>query len=289
MLEVILIAVLGPPALVAAYAILVEPRWLRIRRRVVRVPGWPSSLDGLTILHLSDLHIGKGPSTVEGFLTRVVDIPADVVVITGDFLAGVAGLEHCRRALKPLTDQREVYGILGNHEHSSYPWRLSIRGRFKARSRLDTKGIVAGLEAAGVRMLINGHASVPSRLGKVTLVGIDDLFHDAHDLRGALDGVALDEGVVLLCHSPDVLAEATRRQLPVVLSGHTHGGQVRLPGVGVATTATREPMERAAGIIRQGETVMHVSPGLGTTFLPIRLFVRPEATVLEIRSSDSLD
>ena len=285
MLQVILVAALVPLALLAGYAFLVEPRWLLVRRRVVEVPGWPSSLDGFTILHLSDLHIGKGPSRVEGFLKRAADIPADIVVITGDFLAGGAGLERCRRALKPLTDQREVYGILGNHEHSSYPWRLPTRGRFKARSRLDTEGIVAGLEAAGMRLLINGHTAVAVRSGKVTLVGIDDLFHFADDLDRALDGVAPDEGVVLLCHSPDVLAEAARRRLPLVLSGHTHGGQVRVPGIGVATTATWETMERAAGIIRLGGTVMHVSPGLGTTFLPVRLFVRPEATVLEIRSA----
>ncbi len=289
MLTFVLVAVLGPLAVLAGYAILVEPYWLLVRRRVIHVSGWPSSLDGLTILHLSDLHIGRGPSRVEGFLQRTADIPADVVVITGDFLAGGSGLERCCRALQPLTERRDVYGILGNHEHSSYPWRFPTRGRFKARSRLDTASIVSALETAGVRLLINRHASVEVRSGRVVLVGMDDMFHFADDLDAAFAGVASGEGVVLLCHSPDVLAEAGRRGLPVVLSGHTHGGQVRIPGIGVATTATWDPMERAAGLIRRGGTTMHVSPGLGTTFLPIRFFVRPEATVLEIRSAGALD
>jgi predicted MPP superfamily phosphohydrolase len=289
MLAFILVVVLGLLAMLAGYAMLVEPRWLLVRRQVVSVPGWPPSLDGITILHLSDLHIGKGPSQVEGFLRRAADIPADVVVITGDFLAGAAGLERCCRALKSLTKRRDVYGIIGNHEHSRYPWRFPMMDRFKARSRLDTEGIVSALETAGVRLLVNGHASVEVPSGKVTLVGVDDMFHFADDLDTAFAGVASGEGVVLLCHSPDILAEAERRRLSLVLCGHTHGGQVRMPGIGVATTATWDPMERAAGIIRRGDTTMHVSPGLGTIFLPIRFFVRPEATVLEIRLTDSLD
>ena len=275
--------------LLAGYALLVEPAWLRVRRRLIHLEGWDPALDGLTILHLSDLHIGGAPGRADRLLRQAGRLPADLIAITGDFIAGPEGLGRCCQLLREVADGREVFGVPGNHEHEHYASRSHPWGRWKTRSRLDTPRIVEALEGSGVTMLVNQRFALPYGQGKLTLVGLDDLFSKADDLEGTLQDVEAGASVVLLCHSPDVLAEATKRQIPLVLSGHTHGGQVRFPLLGTPSTATRVPLERPSGVIRRGRTVMHISPGLGTSFLPVRFFARPEATLLELRSAASRD
>ena len=93
--------------------------------------------------------------------------------------------------------------------------------------------------------------------------------------------------VLMLCHSPDILEEASRRGVPLVLSGHTHGGQVRLGHWLTPTTGTQYSLPRPSGLIERAHTFMHVSPGLGTSVVPLRFFARPEVTVLELRAPDT--
>ncbi len=278
------VSVAGALAVLLAYARFVEPRWLRVRRRVVELPRWPGALDGLTILHLSDAHIGGRPSPADEFLRRARSLDADLLVFTGDLIANPAGLERACAAMRSFARGRTVYAVPGNHEYSHYGFRLPGQ-RWQVKRRLDEGRIFRALEEAGLTMLVNRSVTVERSSARLTLAGIGDIFHDAHDLDAALAGATADAPVVLLGHSPDVADEAAKRGVALVLCGHTHGGQVRLPLLGAPTTGTLRPMEHGmpSGVIRRGETVMHVSPGLGLTWLPFRLFARPEITVLELR------
>ena len=282
---VVVLSVLGAALLLGGYAYLIEPRWLRVRRRLLFLENWDPALDGLTILHLSDLHIGLGPSPVERFLGRAREIAADLVVITGDFVAVPEAAGRCSRVLGPLTEHRRVFAVPGNHDHAVYGKSVPTKRKFKLKRRIDSGAVVRALEESGLTMLVNRSATFPCNGTQVTLVGIDDMFNDAADLDRALSGVDSMRSVVLLSHSPDILGEASALGIPLALSGHTHGGQVRLPPFGTPTTATRVPLERPSGPIRKGRTVMHISPGLGLSFPPIRFFARPEATVLELRAA----
>ncbi len=280
----IVLIVLAVLALLGAYSIWVEPNWLRIRRRVLLVDGWDPALDGLKILHLSDIHAGSAPSRTERFIRRAVDISADFVVITGDFLSGPRGADDCARILSRLTARIEVYAVLGNHEHrySSIHWPSD--GSLRVWTRLDAPSIAQTLETCGVRMLVNSSITMTRGEASFVLAGIDDVTSPKCDLDKALQGAGAGP-VILLCHSPDILGDASRRGIPLVLSGHTHGGQVRFPLLGTPTTATVTPLERPSGEIRKGPTLIHINPGLGTTFLPFRFFARPEITLLELRAA----
>ena len=281
---IVLIIVLAVLGLLGAYSLWVEPNWLRIRRRVILVDGWDPALDGLKILHLSDLHAGSAPSRIERFVRRAAEVPADFAVITGDFLSGPRGADDCARILSQLTARTEVYAVLGNHEHrySSFHWP-PIR-TLRVWHPLDSARIAKTLEKCGIRMLVNSSITMTRGKASFVLAGVDDVTSPSFDLDKTLQDAGSGPAI-LLCHSPDILGEASRRGIPLVLSGHTHGGQVHFPLLGTPTTATVTPLERPSGEIRKGPTLIHINPGLGTTFLPIRLFARPEITLLELRTA----
>ena len=282
------LAVLGA---VGAYAYAVEPAWLRIRRQVLYVHRLAPALDGVRVLHLSDLHIGHSTDRIARFLRRVRRTDADVVVITGDFIAGPSGIPDIQRVLRELTSQHTVIGVLGNHEHRYHTYGLpsgkgglpSGKG-WKTRHQLDHLGIVDRLRDAGMTMLVNSNHDLPMRGRSLTFVGIDEALGGSDDWEAAFDGVADPRSTVLLSHSPEVHEQASALGIPLVLSGHTHGGQVRLGPWFTPTTGTRTRLERPSGVIKKGDTLMHISPGLATTVVPFRFFARPEATVLVLRS-----
>ena len=263
------------------YAALIEPRWLRVRRRVLRLASWPAALDGFTLLHISDLHLRERPGLEDSFLLRAAALHADLTVITGDFLSGPKAIPRLRHALAPFY-RHTVYAVPGNHEHYEYPWGIHRRASFTAKRSTETSHILAALHDAGIEVLSNRSVQVGNSGASFTLAGVDDMFARRDDLSAALRAAHLGDPLVLLCHSPDVLADAAARGILLVLSGHTHGGQVSIPGIGAPFTATRHPLPRACGILHRGATLMHISPGLGTTTLPFRFRVRPELTLLEL-------
>lgn len=278
----LLLLLVAVAACLLAYAALIEPRWLRVRRRVLRLSSWPASLNGFTLLHISDLHLRTRPGLEDRFLRRAATLTADLTVITGDLLSGPRALPRLRHALAPLA-ARTVYAVPGNHEHYQYPWGIHRRADFTAKRPMDTAAIMSALESAGVRVLHNACVRVGHGDASFTLAGVDDMFAHRDDLSAALRDAPSRDALVLLCHSPDVFADAAVRGIPLVLSGHTHGGQVSIPGIGAPFTATRYPLPRACGILQRGDTLMHISPGLGTTTVPFRFRVRPELTLLELR------
>ena len=166
---IVLIIVLAVLGLLGAYSLWVEPNWLRIRRRVILVDGWDPALDGLKILHLSDLHAGSAPSRIERFVRRAAEVPADFAVITGDFLSGPRGADDCARILSQLTARTEVYAVLGNHEHrySSFHWP-PIR-TLRVWHPLDSARIAKTLEKCGIRMLVNSSITMTRGKARNTL------------------------------------------------------------------------------------------------------------------------
>lgn len=283
MLFALLLTLLSLGLVFIVYAGVIEPRWLRTRRRVVHLENWPAELEGVTLLHVSDLHFGRRAQVSERLLQRVRDIPADVVVVTGDFIAEPAAIGRVCAAFRPLAAERRIVGILGNHEHSHYKWNLPGKGQWATRAGIDAARLTARLEEAGVRILVNSALAVDLGGRTLQLAGVDDLYHGLTRLDEALEQAPASQPVVLLCHSPEILKAAARRCIALVLSGHTHGGQIRVPGLGTPFTGTKRPIPKACGMVREGRTWMHISPGLGTSTVPFRFCVRPEMTVLELR------
>jgi uncharacterized protein len=249
-----------------------EAGWVRLRALDVPLPGLPDELDGLRIAHLSDFHLGipsRGRRAVQTAVDWTVRREPDIVCVTGDLVSRPRGEPVLRELMGRLGDR--CYAVLGNHDvaHSRDPFSKS-----------------AGLDdLSPARLLVDERATVELRGRRVQIVGVDPRSYrrrEAEPWRHVDPGAHLR---ILLCHFPYILDGLPEGAFDLVLAGHLHDGQITIPyGFGKVRLAhlswryTNGLYERRAG-------TMHVSPGLGTTFVPFRFFARPEATELVLRTA----
>ena len=267
-----------------AYGVFVERRWYRTAR--YRVGALPSGMAGpLTVLHLSDLHFLAGDRRKAAFVQALPQ--ADVCVVTGDILGEPAAVERSVEALRPVRGRLASYFVLGSNDYFA-PQPLSYLSYFR-RARRHRAGrpsrpgeLRAQLEADGWTYLANRKATLSANGWSVEVAGLDDPHIERHDLRVAARERPAALGLAVV-HAPDPVPELAALGYDLVLSGHTHGGQVRMPFVGALVTNSAIPTRLCMGLSRFGRTYLHVSPGLGTSkFAPFRFLCRPEATVIEL-------
>lgn len=274
------------------YGTLIERRWFRLRE--LEVPGvLEAGASGpLRILHLADLHLHGPQPELVSFVRSLAHADVDLVVASGDLL----GAEHVELRVAELLGELtsdEVPGlvVLGSNDlygpSPKHPFvYMTDPARRTYGARLDTDLLVAQLEARHHTVLRNEATVVETRRGLVDVGGIDDphlettVVPPADELRTDVPGPALRLGLVHApyAHALDRLVEAGHRLL---LSGHTHGGQVRLPPFGALVANCDVPLDQARGLSRWRDAWLHVSPGLGhSRYAPFRFACRPEATIL---------
>lgn len=264
---------LGAVALACAAYGWLEAGWLRRCVREVPIDGLPQALDGLRVGHLSDFHLGAPLSRGNGASVRAVAWVArrrpDIVCVTGDLVSHPRG-EPRLRELLALLDRPFV--VLGNHD-------IAV-----TRDPFSQAAELRDLERA--RLLRDAEEPLELRGERVSVVGVDPETYRARRSRPE-ELVARDAGLrLLLCHFPSVVDRIPAGAFHLVLSGHLHAGQICLPLTRRRRLTLAHPRARfVAGVYETPTTVMHVSPGTGTTFLPFRLFARPEVTELVLRSS----
>jgi predicted MPP superfamily phosphohydrolase len=252
-----------------AYARELEPRWLEVRSLTVALPRLPAQLAGLRIAQISDLHFGHlvPAARVRAAVDAVLRLRPNLAVVTGDFVSqlrsGEAGqvVVELSRLAAPLG----VYGVLGNHDH----WT-------------EAETVAAAVRRAGVGLLRNSHTAV--RVGGATLylAGVDDVWERKHDLAAALRGIPAGAATVLLAHEPDFADAAARdRRVGLQLSGHSHGGQVRVPGLG-ALILPPHGQKYPDGLRRVGDLQVYTNRGIGVIGPGVRLNCRPEVTMIEL-------
>lgn len=271
-------------ALCVGYGIAIERRWFRRRRYELDV--LPDGHEPLSILHLSDLHFLPWQGRKEGFIASLRR--ADVTVVTGDLLGDPAAVERAVSALRPVRGRLASYFVLGSNDYFAprplnYFWYFlpNRKPRYGIPGRSDD--LVAQLEADGWQHLRNRKATLSRNGTRFEVVGLDDPHIQRHDMRVAPreDSGAFGLAVV---HSPDPAPELAALGYQVILAGHTHGGQVRMPFVGALTSNCTIPTSMAMGMTRLGPSFLHVSPGLGSSkYAPFRFLCRPEATLIELR------
>jgi predicted MPP superfamily phosphohydrolase len=246
----------------ATYGIAYERHHIGVTQATLRVSGLPPSLSGLRIALLTDIHHSRlvGAGDVTRAVTLAMSAKPDLIVLGGDYVTfgDRAFVGPVAELLSPLHAPHGVFAILGNHDDDKDMPAALVRNGFTVlkdqRTRLELRG--ERLELAGIRFWTR-------RVGDIARV-----------LRGTADPV------LLLAHDPRRLTEAASLNIGAVLSGHTHGGQVLLPGVGAVAKAARFPI--LAGTGRSGNTSIFVSRGIGTVYLPIRFNCPPEVAIVTI-------
>ena len=245
-----------------------EPFMIAVERQEIYLRKLPPALDGFRIVHLSDLHYG--PLVDPRHLQRAIEIAnelrPDMIALTGDYISQERSYAApCAEIVGRLKAAHGVYAVLGNHDH----WT-------------DAKLIADLFQAEGIRMLINEGVRIDARGEAFWLAGVDDTMVGLEDLSLSLAGARDDEFQLLLAHNPTILRRAARAEVDLVLSGHTHGGQVTLRPEKNRSGKPRRRMLRGLG--RRANTQIYVTRGLGTVVLPIRYGCPPEVTLLELRS-----
>jgi predicted MPP superfamily phosphohydrolase len=265
------IAALAAAAL--AWAGWIEPRRLVTVRRRLELPRWPSSLDGLRLGVLSDIHGGAphaGPKAIARAVARLNGEAPDAMLLLGDYIdahplwGGRVPPEDIARELGALRAPLGVFAVLGNHD-----WKQAGDDMWRA------------LTGAGIEVLENRSA----RAGDLYVAGLADLRCRRPDLPTALAGIPPDAPVVLLSHDPDVFPYVPDR-VSLTLSGHLHGGQVAIPVLRRPALPSRYGERYARGHIVEEDRHLYVSSGLGTSGLPLRFLAPPEVVILELGSAE---
>lgn len=255
-------------AVLGLYMTRVEPRRLRVIRLRLAVPDLPPAFDGYRIVHVADLHLGVAlnDARLPALVETVNAQHADLIAITGDFVTGqTAHLGDNCRPLAALHAPDGVWGCLGNHDYYVGP-------------RLVREVV----ENARVRLLINAHHVLQRGPDRLVIAGVDDMLRGRPDLGAALAG-APDAPAILLAHEPDYArVAAADRRVTLMLAGHTHGGQVRLPGLGALLLPPLGHLY-SAGMYQLGSLALYVTQGAGTGRFVIRLNCRPEIAVITLR------
>ena len=239
-----------------------------VKRIELAFPNLPAALDGFQILHLSDFHIDGTPALADALVPVLSALRPDVCVMTGDYRFEDHGPAEplyplMDKVISSIQSKLGIFGILGNH---------------------DSSEMAFGLEKLGVRMLVNEAVELAQDLAPLWLLGVDDPYDfQCDDLGRALASVPPDSFKVLLAHAPEIYEEAERAAIDLYLCGHTHAGQIRLPGIGAIRQNARCPREYAAGHWRHGRMQGHTSAGVGCSGLAIRFGCPPEVALIELR------
>jgi uncharacterized protein len=227
----------------------------------------PESFHGFRILHLADPHVDGMNGLAEIVAERVATLPADLCVMTGDYrfeMEGPCDAVYSRMAtmLSGVRAHHGVLAILGNHDESN---------------------IAVELESLGVRMLINEAVEITRGGDRLWMIGVDDPHHyGCDDLNGALEGVPPDAFKVVLAHSPEMFEQAAAAEIRLYLCGHTHAGQICLPGIGAPLMNADCPRAYTHGRWQHGRMLGYTSAGVGCSLLPVRYNCPPEIALIEM-------
>jgi len=241
---------------------------IQVRHHHVKLPELPASFDGFTILHLSDMHVDISHGAMRRLIEHLPSVRYDICVLTGDFRGNTFGsfdptLEGLARVRAHF--KGPVYGILGNH---------------------DTVCMVPGMEEMGIRMLLNESETIVRGNQRIHLAGIDDAhYYRVDNMEKVASQFPHNEFSILLSHTPEIYRQAAHADFNLLLSGHTHGGQICLPGSIPIVLDSVLPRHMGSGPWKYHDMVGYTSAGAGTVIVPVRLNCLPEMTLHHLRCS----
>ena len=259
-------------------ALLLAPNRPRIVRQEFFLPRWPERLNGFTVAMLSDFHYDPYFSIhpLHAAIAMVNRLHPDLIALTGDFVSvplvgdetkAAFAAEPCARLLRQMTAPHGLWAVMGNHDDAT-----------------DAEHVTHALQAENIRVLANQSEPIEQDGSRFWLAGVNDVISGTADLSKTMHGVPAGEPVILLAHEPDFADEASQYPIDLQLSGHSHGGQIRIPFLPPLYLPELEK-KYVWGTYHVGPLTLHTSAGLGTIGIPMRLNCPPEVTVLTLRRS----
>jgi len=258
----------------------VDSKHPQLKRIDIRLRRLPPEFDGFTIAQMSDFHYEEHFSVVpiRKGVEIVNELRPDLIVLTGDFVT-VPMTEYrrahtlrfaknsgpCAALLGELRASQGVYAVLGNHDGAS-----------------DPRYVISALQSHGIPVLMNRSIAFERGKARIWLTGLDDILEGAPDLGAALRPVPRDEMSILLAHEPDFADQAVFAPVDLQLAGHSHGGQIWIPGIG-APWLPQLARKYPRGLYEIGKLVLYTNLGIGTIRMPVRLNCPPEVTLITLR------
>jgi uncharacterized protein len=263
---------------VAADGILLAPNLPRIVRQEFHLQRWPERLNGFTVAVLSDFHYDPYFSIhpLHAAIPMVNRLHPDLIALVGDFVSvpafgddkkGALNAEPCARLLRQMTAPHGLWAVMGNHDDGT-----------------DPEHVTRALQAQNIQVLANQSQPIDQDGAHFWLAGVNDVMSGTADLSKTMRGIPSGEAVILLAHEPDFADEAAEFPIDLQLSGHSHGGQIRLPFL-PPLYLPELAKKYIWGTYHIGPLTLHTSAGLGTIGVPMRLNCPPEITLLTLRSS----
>ena len=253
-----------------------EPFQLDVTRLTIVSPWLPAGFDGMKIVQLSDLHLHHISRAYRTAIDVIRRERPHLVVITGDLVDRPEQTVACLAFLSKLRTAAGVPVVVvpGNWDHRAFPTKRSIAAWYK-RLQAETR----------IRVLANQNVVLRRHGDRMWLVGTDDPYFGHADLDASFKGVPDTAFALVLTHAPEAFEELAQRPAArLVLAGHTHGGQVRLPFIGAVRVPSRYGTRFARGLFKLGDTLFYVNAGMGMSHLPIRFLCRPELTFITLKS-----
>ncbi len=267
----IILIIFLPLFLVFGYYILFfEPNNIQIEKQVIAIENLPQRFDGVKIVQLSDFHSLWFGSREKKVLEMLEELKPDFVFITGDFVDPITKaitdrkLNSVKIFWQKLGEKYEnrIFGVLGNH---------------------DTKFVKNYLIESGITILDNENKKLILNNEHIYLVGVDDPWTRRANLSKAMEGIENEGPKILLAHAAEIIDEAVREKIDLVLVGHTHGGQINFPVLEWLQPLSEYGRKYTSGLFRIEDTYLYVNRGIGTSILPIRFNCPPEITLIELQ------
>jgi len=260
------------------YSLFQGSKSIEITRLDIKVTNLPDNFENLTITQISDLHSGRFVNfeLIKKSVKMVNELNSDIVMITGDFIEKFYYREEhirpCMQELALIQPNEGVYAVLGNHDH-----------------RRDPEKITEELQKVGICVLRNENKRLRRGNSAIRILGVDDLVMEKDDMEKTLDGVSRHEVKILMSHSPDIAENHKLRGIDLILSGHTHGGQICFPLIGAPQTriVSAYGQKYISGLVQYNDIQIYVNRGIGSGFPPARFMCKPEITVFTLRGGVS--
>jgi predicted MPP superfamily phosphohydrolase len=261
--------------LLVFWGFFIEPNRLVVRQQAIQIESWPRELNGLRIAVIADIHAGAPFIDYEKLrliLKRTNDLHPDLIVILGDYMTGDGWVrrqvkpEEFGPILKDFSAPLGVYSVLGNHD-----WWF------------NGKEVRRGLEQNGIKVLEDEVVQLNARGTTLWLAGLADLWTRPQHIEETIDKVPEGAPVIALTHNPDIFPQISQR-VPLLLAGHTHGGQVRFPLIGSVVHSSKLGKRYESGHVFENNHHLFVTTGIGTSIMPVRFGVPPEIVLLTVNS-----